>query len=199
MKYIEYVKREFSRPEFPAFTVADVRLSLEGKGLSDAYLNLMLHNLFKSGKAWKITRGIYTFHNDVAVVGFAYRPFYYGMESALALRGFSDQGVNLVVMTARNVRTGVRSFIGRNYRVHRIAKDRMFGYSLLKYGGYWMPVSDAEKTVIDMIESGDHIAESAMAAIKKVLNKKKLAAYLKRCSSETEANVMHATGIKRFE
>lgn len=178
MKYSDYVRKEFSDLNFPVFTMADARLALEGRSIGKGYLDLMMHNLVKKREIIRITTGVYTFHKDVAAAGFAFRPFYYGMESALSLRGISDQGTNMVVMTVKNVRAGMRSFDGRNYRVQRIKAEHMFGYDLLKYGDFWIPVSDPEKTLVDMAAIGEHVAETVLESLKKALDKKKLIGYL---------------------
>ncbi|EQD50004.1 transcriptional regulator [mine drainage metagenome] len=198
MKYIEDVRDRFSGTSFPVFTIEDARLALKGKNVGNGYLSLMLHNMSRSGEITRITRGVYTFHKDVVVAGFAFRPFYYGMESALALRGLSDQGTNLVVMTARNVRTGTRSFEGRNYRIQRIGKDLMFGYGVIKRGGYWIPVSEPEKTIIDMVSLGQHVSEPVRKALKKIVDRKKLVSYLKSYGNPVAAKTMEVLDMKRL-
>lgn len=196
MRHMEKLIATFSRPDYPVFTVADAGLLLKREGVSRQYLHLMLHNLAKRGKIARITRGIYTFHEDAAVVGFAFQPFYYGLESALWLMGMSGQGANFVVMTPRNVRAGMRSFKGRNYRVQRIGKELMFGYGQMRYGKIWIPVSDLEKTVIDMVSLGYHISEELLPEIRKKINSEKLNGYLKRCSPEVVKQLAEALGLK---
>ncbi|MCL4373996.1 MAG: type IV toxin-antitoxin system AbiEi family antitoxin domain-containing protein [Candidatus Marsarchaeota archaeon] len=150
MKYAKEFEKLFNNNKFPVFTIGDIMLAFEGSGMSYEYLRLMLHKYARSGRIKRISKGVYTFHNDTIVVGFAFKPFYYGLESALSLLGFSTQGANNAVMTIRSVRTGVRSFEGRNYRVMRIKSKYFFGYKLLQYDSFWVPVSDLEKTFIDM-------------------------------------------------
>ena len=179
MKYITRVRQAFSKNDFPTFTMSDIRLLLKSNGVSYAYVRLMLHNLIKKGEIIQLTKGIYTFHHDVVVVGFAFRPFYYGLEDALMLRGLSGQGTNFIVMTTQNVRTGVRTFSGRNYVINRIRSEHFFGYDLIKYGEFWIPVSDVEKTVIDMIHFNGGIRDELWPGILKVLKMKKLREYLK--------------------
>jgi hypothetical protein len=179
MKYIRYVRERFSKPDFPAFSISDLKLFLKSKHISNDYLHLMVHNLMYNKELKRITGGIYTFHNDAIVVGFAFKPFYYGLENALSMRGLSDQGANYTVMTSRNVRAGIRNFQGRNYRIQKIKKEFMFGYGLINYGNFWVPVSDVEKTVIDMIYFDDHIRKELWPSILSSLNLKGLKEYLK--------------------
>jgi predicted transcriptional regulator of viral defense system len=190
MKYIALVRKEFGSVGFPIFTMADVRLFLKSKGASYAYARLMLHNLLKKGEITRLTKGIYTFHHDVTVVGFAFRPFYYGLEDALMIRRLSLQGMNPLVLTTRNVRTGVRQFKGRNYVVYRIPKERFFGYSLVKYGDFWIPVSDVEKTVIDMLCMSGGIRDELWPGIMEVLDMKRLRLYLKNYKGKLREKVL---------
>jgi predicted transcriptional regulator of viral defense system len=180
MKYMSYLKSRFSKPDFPTFRVSDLRLAFSEKGIDDDYLYLMVHNLEKRGEIKRITRGIYTFHNDVSVIGFAFLPFYYGFENALTIRGISLQGTNPIVVTPRNVRQGVRVFKGRNYLVKRIPSNLFFGYDLLKRGSFWIPVSNLEKTIIDMMYFDNYIRDELWSGILKELDMKRLREYLKR-------------------
>lgn len=197
MKYLSYVKEKFSGTDFPIFTVADIRTALKRGGISADYTNLLLHDLAKKGITTRVTRGVYTFHKDIAVVGFAFSPFYYGLESALSLRGISDQGTNMVVITARNVRTGIRTFAGRNYRIQRIGEQYMFGYSMLRYGDYWVPVSDPEKTLIDMAAIGVQVTDEELESLRKLINKRKLTEYLKRYDDPVLIDSIKALGMPR--
>lgn len=180
MKYINYVRERFSKDDFPAFSVADVKSALKNRSVSDQYVRLMLHNLKSKGVIKPITRGIYTFQDDIAVVGFAFQPFYYGLECALSIRGISEQGTNVAVMTPRNVRAGMRAFEGRNYRIKRVDNELMFGFDLIRYGKFWVPVSDVEKTVIDMLYFKDHIRDELWSALASRIELDRLKEYLKR-------------------
>ena len=195
MRHMALLVDTFSKPDYPVFTAKDARILLKGGGVSDDYLYLMMHNLLKKGRVTRITRGVYTFHKDAAVSGFAYQPFYYGLESALWLRGISGQGANFIVMTSRNVRAGMRNFKGRNYRVQRISGELMFGFEQMRYGEMWIPVSDLEKTVIDMASLGYHISEEVLPEIRKRIGNQKLSAYLKRYGPNVAREVSDALGI----
>ncbi|EQD66731.1 transcriptional regulator, partial [mine drainage metagenome] len=81
----------------------------------------------------------------------AFLPFYYGLEDALSLRGFWEQETNPVIITPRKVRNGVRQFDSRNYVVRRIDRKMFFGYTFVNYEEFYIPVSDTEKTLIDLI------------------------------------------------
>lgn len=180
MKYNEIFENTFASVDYPIFTFRDAELALKKKGITGSYLRLMVHKYYASGRIKRITKGVYTFHEDVIVAGFAFRPFYYGLESALSMLGVSLQASNNIVMTTRNVRTGVRSFQGRNYIIIRIKSQLLFGFSTIKVGSFWVPVSDLEKTVIDMLYLKVPIREELYPAIAKRLDKRKFEEYLKR-------------------
>ena len=176
MKYIKEIRERFSSPDFPIFRAREFRTMNVGK----KYSKRLTHMLLSRSEITRITRGVYTFHNNSNVVGFAFAPFYYGLEDALRIRGLSEQGTNPLVVTSRNVRQGTRQFKGSNYRIYKIDKRFFFGYDLIRIGDFWVPVSDVEKTVIDMIHFNGGIRDELWPGILKVLKMKKLREYLKR-------------------
>jgi len=188
MKYTEIFESIFNSADYPVFTFRDAELALKKKGITGSYLRLMLHKYYTSNKIKRITKGVYTFHDDVIVAGFAFRPFYYGLENALSILGISEQATNNIVMTTRNVRAGIRSFQGRNYKVVRIKSMLLFGFSTIKVGSFWVPVSDLEKTVIDMLYLKVPIREELYPAMAKKLDKRKFEEYLKRFDERFSAS-----------
>ena len=188
MKYAKMFESTFKRVDYPVFTFRDAKLALEKKGITGSYLRLMLHKHYASGRIKRITKGVYTFHDDAIVVGFAFQPFYYGLESALSILGVSTQASNNIVMTTRNVRAGIRSFQGRNYRIIRIESRLLFGFSTIKVGDFWVPISDLEKTVIDMLYFKVPIREELYPEISKKLDKRKFEEYLKRFDKSFSAS-----------
>ena len=176
MKYMKEIERQFKSYRYPVFKSYE----LETFGVGKKYKKRLIHLMLSNSRINRITKGVYTFHKDVDVVGFAFSPFYYGMEDALSIRGISEQGTNPIIVTTRNVRQGKRSFIGRNYIVRRIPEEHFFGYGMLKHGDFWVPVSDVEKTVIDLVYFDHHITEEHWSEIIKLLDSKKLNEYLQR-------------------
>lgn len=179
MKYVKEVRERFKSA--PAFTITDLRVFLGKKGISREYLYLLVHNLLVKGEIKRISRGVYTFRGDVEVVGFGFRPFYYGLQEALSLLNLWEQETNPVVITPRKVRSGVRSFEGANYVVKRISRRMFFGFKMMRYEDFWIPVSDVEKTLIDFVYFKQPLSKEAVAEIKKRADKKTLNEYLKRC------------------
>ncbi len=180
MKYAEEFRQIFSSYDYPAFKARDVALAFKAKKISEGYIRLMLHNYLSSGKIVRITNGVYTFHRDSIVAGFAFTPFYYGLESALSIMGISTQQANNVIITPRNVRQGTRALLGRNYRITHINMDMFFGYEIVKFGNFWVPVSNLEKTLIDMAYFNVPIRDELHEEIRKRIDRKRLDAYAKR-------------------
>ena len=185
MIYTKELRRRLSSQ--PAFTIADAgRLFPKA---SRAYLCLLLHNLCKRGDIFRISSGIYSFHDDTTVSGFAYSPFYYGLQNALSIRGLWEQETNPVVITPRHVRTGRRVFCGANYIVRRIGRPLFFGYETMQYSGLWVPVSDVEKTFIDMAYFHQPLTDELLAEFKQRVDKKKLDTYLEKCPAKLAKRV----------
>ncbi|MDD5337349.1 MAG: hypothetical protein PHS02_02600 [Candidatus ainarchaeum sp.] len=179
MKYVRQLREHFRNA--PAFTINDVKVFLRSKGISSGYVHLLLHNLAAKGEIGKISRGTYTFSDDAQTVGFAFRPFYYGLQEALSIRNLWEQETNPVVITPRSVRSGVRTFQGGNFLVKRISRRMFFGFELLKYGNFWIPVSDVEKTLIDFAYFRQPLSRETAQEMGKKLRMKVLRAYLRRC------------------
>lgn len=187
MKYLSEVRERFNRA--PAFTITDLRVFLGRKGIGKGYLHLLVHNLLAKGELKRISRGAYTFRDESQVVGFGFRPFYYGLQEALSLRNMWEQETNPVVITPRKVRSGVRSFDGANYVIRRISRSMFFGFEMAKYADFWIPVSDVEKTLIDFVYFRQQPGTEAAAELKKRTDRKKLDGYLKRCPKWVQLRV----------
>ena len=186
MKYMEKIEVQFRSPRYPVFRSYE----LESFNVGRKYRKRLIDLLLSDGRIKRISRGIYTFHNDADVVGFAFSPFYYGFEDALSIRSISFQGTNPIVVTPRNVRQGRRVFGGRNYLVRRIPERLFFGYKMFKRGNFWIPVSDLEKTVIDMIYFDNAIRDELWPGILEELDMKRLNEYLKRYKKEFRAKML---------
>ena len=176
MKFMKQLTENFSKK--PAILIDEVKLFLDRRNASEGYYKLLIHNLLKSNRIYKITRGAYTFHDEVQYSGFAFHPFYYGLEDALTLRGLWEQETNPVVITPRKVRNGVRQFDSRNYVVRNIKRNMFFDYSLLQYGQFYIPVSDIEKTLIDLVYFDIRVPDETLVNVIKKLNRDIFNTYL---------------------
>ncbi|MBI5635756.1 hypothetical protein HY993_02215 [Candidatus Micrarchaeota archaeon] len=187
MKYAALLERLESQP---AFSITQLKTLFGTKKISREYLHLLVHNLLKRKKIYRITKGAYSFSDDTQVVGFAFEPFYYGLQDALSLHGLWEQETNPIVITPRRVRSGLRKFCGSNYVVRRIGRKMFFGYAMMKYGDFYIPVSDPEKTLIDFAHYGAPLDGNARKELRKKIDKKKLLEYLKKTPEKTRKKTL---------
>ncbi len=176
MKFMKWFIEEFSNK--PAFGIDEVKAFLRRRNASEGYHKLLIQNMIKSGRIYKITRGVYTFHDEVQYAGFAFTPFYYGLEDALSLLGLWEQETNPVIITPRKVRNGIRQFDSRNYLVRRVRRKMFFGYTLMKYEQFYIPVSDIEKTLIDLVYFNIRVPDEVISTIIRRLNRETFNSYL---------------------
>ena len=176
MKFMKQFTEEFSNK--PAFGIEEVKAFLKRRSASEGYHKLLIQNMLKSGRIYKITKGAYTFYDEVQYAGFAFPPFYYGLEDALSLRGLWEQETNPVIITPRKVRNGIRQFDSRNYLVRRIDRKMFFGYTMLEYGQFYIPVSDIEKTLIDLVYFNVRVPDEVISAMIENLNQETFSSYL---------------------
>ncbi len=188
MKYIKEFRSELGK--LNVFTIADAKRFFAKKKISSNYLHVLIHNLSEKGELKKISKGAYTFKNEIQLVGFAFAPFYYGLQDALSLHGLWEQETNPVVITCRKVRTGVRQFEGSNYLVKHINRKMFFGFEPFKYADFWIPVSTVEKTLIDLAYFNEPINGDLIKSFKQKIDRKKLANLLKECSKKTREKVL---------
>jgi len=179
MKYIALFREHFKKK--PVFSIWEVRRFLAKKGITKNYSRLLVHNLVEKKEIHRITRGIYTFENDASVIGFAFSPFYYGLQESLSIRNIWEQETNPVIITTKKVRPGVRNIMNTNVLVRRIGRKMFFGFELIRHYNYWLPVSDIEKTLIDFYYFKETLPKKTLQEMKKKVNRKKIAEYLKKC------------------
>ena len=132
------------------------------------------------GKIKRLAKGCYTAHEDTSLAVFCFKPAYLGLQDALSIHNLWEQERIPVIITVRKVRNDIRSISGANALIRRIDKKYFFGYAYIKQGDFYFPVSDVEKTFIDMVYYNENISNELVASIKKRIDRKKLKSYLKR-------------------
>ncbi len=167
--------RRFARST-PAFRARDAELITGDRG----YAHLMLHNLALSGELTRIARGWYSVHRDPVVSVFALKPAYIGLQDALSLRNLWEQETNVVTVTCAMAKPGVREVMGQSVAVHRIAPRYFFGYDYLPYGEFHVPISDLEKTLIDLVYFGESPGSDVLRDVAKKADRDVLEGYLAR-------------------
>lgn len=173
MKYIEKV-REYLKNTKVA-NINSISLLIGNKN----YTYVLLNNLLKKGYINRIEKGYYTIYNDPSLIVYCLKPSYLGLQDAMSFHNLWEQETCPVVITTKKVRPGIRKVFGSNVIVRRISKKYFFGYDYYKYGDFVLPVSDVEKTFIDLIYFKGLRSEIAKK-FKKKINQKKLNQYLKK-------------------
>jgi len=194
MKYMKEFRGHFSKKA--VFSVRDVWNHFARQKISRRYVWQMLKNLLKNGEIFRIAKGLYSFRAEPNLVAFAIRPSYFGLQDALSIRGLWGQQVNPILITPRKVRSGLRDVLGAKVIVRRISRDMFFGFEMVNYAGLWVPVSDAEKTLIDFCHFNQPLDRQALKKIIKKTDRKKLAAYLKKAPRRTRAGVERLISAK---
>ena len=173
---------------YPVFTMRDVELALPGSGKSG--IRSILSYMVSKGKLYRVRSGRYSFSKDSLVSGFAFRPFYYGLLSALTYREMWDQLAKPSILTTNNVRSAwTEVFGGTRVETHHIPRKYLVGFSDVSYGGITIPVSDPEKTLIDFVYLRQRASEECYAALSAASNAEKLESYLKAYDSHTKVAV----------
>ncbi len=165
--------REFMA-KTPVFRSRDVELIV---GNSE-YASLLLHNLVRRGEARRLVKGWYTSAEDPAVAVFAFRPAYIGLQEALSVRNLWEQETNVVIVTCLTVRPGVRQVLGSSVILHRIDRKYFFGFEFLDCGGTFLPVSDLEKTLIDLAYYRELPGKEVLRTLVRMADRRKLNRYL---------------------
>lgn len=172
------------------FSKRDVQKLFSKDKISNEYLDQLLHNLVKQNKIIRITNGAYTFNKDLMVSGFAYSPFYYGLQEALSLRNLHEQETNPVIITTKKIKPGIKQIQGNNVLLRRIDRKYFFGIDFVKYYDMEIPVSDLEKTLIDFIYYNEPLSEETRKELLKNINKQKLKEYLLKYPESTKRKVL---------
>jgi predicted transcriptional regulator of viral defense system len=169
----------------PVVDVKSVSMLTGGKN----YAYVILNHLARKGEIYRITRGCYTMHQEPSLMVHCLKPAYLGLQDAMSFHNLWEQETVPVIITTRKVRCGVRSVFGANVMVRRIAPKHFFGYDYYEYNGFLLPISDVEKTFIDMFYF-DAMKKDEIKAFRDRIERKKLADYLKRYDARFRKKVL---------
>lgn len=186
IKHIHKIRQFFK--ESPVVSIYSLKKFLPKK--SRNYLNLMISNMTKKGEIKKITKGFYTIYEEPSLAVFCFQPAYLGLQDALSIHNLWEQEAIPIVITTKKVRTGLKKFFGANAMIRRINNKYFFGFEHVKEGDYYLPVSDIEKTLIDMVYFRQSLEPELLRNILDKINKKKLNSYLKKYPRRFKAKVL---------
>jgi len=176
IKYVKDIRKFFK--DSPVVDIGSLKRFIKRKDKD--YIYLLINNLLKKGEISRLTKGFYSIHEDAALIVFCFKPSYLGLQDALSFHNLWEQETNPVIITARNLRSGIREVFGRNVIIRKIDKKYLFGFEYHKDGDFYFPYSDIEKTFIDMIYFKQPLDKETIREFKKRLDKKKLNDYLQR-------------------
>ncbi len=192
MTIVKDIIEHFS--DYPIFTSRDLKLYFTGRGAKKHNLARIVSHMKSSGRLYALRKGVYTFKKDDAVCGFSYAPFYYGLLFALTVRELWTQNSRPDIITVRKVRTSRVYLFGDRGDVafvHHVPAKYFFGFDTVKYGAYKVPVSDPEKTLIDLFYYKVKLPIQDYSGLLKDTNKAKLQMYLKSYDKHTATTVLN--------
>ena len=174
IKYLQKIE-EFIK-KTPVVNIASIKQFLKNK----SYAYILIRNLLAKGKLKKLTKGWYSAYDDPSLAVFCFKPAYLGLEDALSFHGLWEQETIPVIVTTRKIRQGIRKIFGVNVLIRRINKKYYFGVDYIKYFDFYLPVSDVEKTFLDIVYFYKTIEPLLLRKFKKRMDFKRLKRYLSR-------------------
>ncbi|RLE45672.1 hypothetical protein DRJ22_03855 [Candidatus Woesearchaeota archaeon] len=187
IKYLKEIKAFINKTI--VFSISDIKKILQEKKANPSYANLLITNLIKKNEIKRVTRGYYSKYSDPTVLAYCIKPSYIGLETALSIHDLWTQETNVVLLTPKRIRYGLRKILDSNVVVHHLSKKFFFGYEYIDYYDLKIPVSNIEKTFIDWIMYRKPLTKELEENFKKRINKKKLRAYLKKYNKKVNTTI----------
>jgi predicted transcriptional regulator of viral defense system len=184
--HLEKIERLFDKSQVVDFKSIERVVGVKKKS---SYAKLLVSNLVKKGKIKKIGKGFYTKHSESSLAVFAFQPAYLGLQCALSHHGVWEQATIPVILTTKKVRRGIRRIMESNVLVRNIDKKYFFGFGYEKEGEFYLPYSDLEKTLIDLLVFNQKISGQIVEKIKQKLDENKLNEYLRKYSAKLRKRV----------
>ena len=185
-KYQEKIKSLFERS--PVVNFSSIGRIIQDKKNIKQYSKQLVRNLILKGKIRRLAQGCYTKHNDPSLSVLCFKG-YLGLQDSLSIHNLWEQETIPVIITANKVRQGIRKILGVNVLIRRIDKRYFFGFEYLKYGNFYLPASDIEKTFIDLVYFKENLEKEALKNIKKGIDDEKMRIYLKKYSKKFRERV----------
>ena len=177
-KYLRKIKSLFEKSY--VVDAGSIRRIIQDKKRVKQYYKQLIRNLILNGKIKRITKGFYSLSDDPSLAVFAFNPAYLGLQDALSFHNLWEQETIPIIITSKKVRTGMRKISDANVLIRAINGKYLFGIEYKKQGDFYLPVSDIEKTFIDMIYFREKIGGDLLKNFKKKIDIKKLKMYLKK-------------------
>lgn len=188
-KQIHIKKVEELLEKSPVVDFRSIQRIVRSKKAHSVYAKLMVSKLAGQGKLKRLCKGFYSKHDEISLAVFCFQPAYLGLQSALSFHQLWEQESIPVIITSTKARPGVRKVLGNNVLIRRIDKKYMFGFNYYDDGGFFLPYSSIEKTLIDLVEFNQNIPGEVMEKIMKSIDMPKLKKYLARYSGRIKKKV----------
>ena len=130
--------------DLPVFRLGDVNQIVKNR----VYAKKVIKRMIEKGLVIKIKKGLYTFHKDPFLVStFILKPSYISSVSALYYFRKITQ-IPKYVFCATIKRSKTYTFLTEIIFFHT---NYFFGFKLVEYGNYKIPVATQEKAIIDSV------------------------------------------------
>jgi len=173
-KYLDIVVRFIDTTS--VFRARDIEKIIGNK----EYAHLILHILSRRGLIHRLQKDCYSRYSDPTLTVYCFKPAYIGLQEALSLHGLWEQETITIIITVRKVRVGIKNILGNNVLIRRIHPKYFFGIELIEYGEAYIPISDIEKTIIDMIYFNQPMDGKIYRQARRKMDKEKLKKYINR-------------------
>ena len=178
-KYLGKIEELFQKS--PVVSYDSIKRVITEKKKGTQYTKQLIRNLIVKGKIKKLAKGCYTTHNENGISVFCFTPAYLGLQDALSFHNLWEQETIPIIITSKRVRQGIRSILNGNVLVRRIDKKYLFGFEYYAQGNnVYLPYSDIEKTLIDMVYFKEKIDKEVIKNLIKKVQRKKMDKYLKQ-------------------
>lgn len=178
-KKIHITKIEELFDKSPVVSFNSIERIIKNKKNIKQYTKQFVRGQLKKGKIKRLAKGYYTKHDNIALSVFCFKPAYFGLQDAMSTHNLWEQEAIPIILTIRKVRQGIRQILGLNVMIRRIDKKYFFGFDYMKDGDFYFPVSDVEKTFIDMIYFKQYLSEETLNEFRERIDLRKLRSYLK--------------------
>ena len=185
--HLKKIKELFEKS--PVVDFKSIERIVRAKKTKSIYAKLLVSNLLKKAEIKKISKGVYTKHNEISLSVFAFKPAYLGLQCALSYHRLWEQETIPIILTTRKIRRGNRKILGQNVFLRNIDKKYFFGFEFLKEGNFYLPYSDLEKTFIDMVIFNEKLDDNTLKEIIRKINKQKLNRYLQAYTERLKEKV----------
>ncbi len=178
IKYLRDIENLFKKS--PVVNSDSLKIIIRNKNKKiKSYLKQLIRNLILKGKIKRLAKGYYTIFDDPILIVFCIKPSYLGLQNALSFHNFWEQETIPILITTRKVRQGLRKIFGINVLIRRINKKYFFGFNYYNENDFYLPYSDIEKTLIDLVYFKEKLNKETLENIRKNIDGEKLNYYLK--------------------